>query len=80
MVPAFVKSALIFLCLAFAAVVSTAPASAAKIDDQFRAWLQNDLWPQAKANGIPKKTVDAAFDGLKPNLKLTDLVKAYAGG
>ncbi|QND66936.1 lytic murein transglycosylase [Mesorhizobium loti] len=50
-------------------------ASAAKIDDQFRAWLQSDLWPQAKAKGISKKTFDAAFDGIKPNLKLPDLVK-----
>jgi lytic murein transglycosylase len=52
-----------------------APASAAKIDDQFRAWLQNDLWPEAKTKGISKNTFDAAFDGIKPNLKLPDLVK-----
>lgn len=52
----------------------TLPASAAKIDDQFQAWLQNDLWPQAKTEGISKKTFDAAFAGIKPNLKLPDLV------
>lgn len=52
----------------------THPVSAAAIDDQFRAWLQNDLWPEAKAKGISKKTFDAAFDGVKPNLKLPDLV------
>jgi lytic murein transglycosylase len=75
MIPAFVKSAFVVLCLAFAAMVSAPPASAAKIDDQFRAWLQNDLWPQAKEKGISKKTFDAAFDGIKPNLKLPDLVK-----
>ena len=50
------------------------PASAAPIDDQFQAWLQNDLWPEAKARGISKKTFDAAFIGVKPNLKLPDLV------
>jgi lytic murein transglycosylase len=50
------------------------PVSAAPIDDQFRAWLQTDLWPQAKANGISQKTFDAAFAGIKPNLKLPDLV------
>ncbi len=50
------------------------PASAAKIDDQFRAWLASDLWPEAKANGVSKKTFDAAFDGVTPNLKLPDLV------
>lgn len=52
----------------------THPVSAAAIDDQFRAWLQNDLWPEAKTKGISKKTFDAAFDGVKPNLKLPDLV------
>ncbi|RUV82068.1 lytic murein transglycosylase, partial [Mesorhizobium sp. M5C.F.Ca.IN.020.14.1.1] len=50
------------------------PASAAKIDDQFRVWLQGDLWPEASAKGISRKTFDAAFDGVKPNLKLSDLV------
>ena len=53
---------------------SNAPALAAKIDDQFRAWLASDLWPAAKANGVSKATFDAAFAGVKPNLKLPDLV------
>ncbi|MER9968510.1 lytic murein transglycosylase [Mesorhizobium sp. M0060] len=65
-------------CLSFLAallgLILATPAPAAKIDDQFRAWLGNDLWPEAKANGISKKTFDAAFDGIKPNLKLPDLV------
>lgn len=50
------------------------PAAAAKIDDQFQSWLHNDLWPQAKAEGISRKTFDAAFAGIIPNLKLPDLV------
>src|SRR5690606_37320507 len=50
------------------------PASAAPIDDQFRAWLSGDLWPDARANGVSKATFDAAFAGVKPNLKLPDLV------
>ncbi|TPK97826.1 lytic murein transglycosylase [Mesorhizobium sp. B2-4-12] len=50
------------------------PASAAYVDDQFQAWLQTDLWPEAKSKGISKKTFDAAFLGVKPNLKLPDLV------
>ncbi|MCA0054791.1 MULTISPECIES: lytic murein transglycosylase [unclassified Mesorhizobium] len=66
-------------CFAFflailAALFLSIPASAAKIDDQFRAWLWNDLWPDAKAKRISKQTFDAAFDGVKPNLKLPDLV------
>jgi lytic murein transglycosylase len=55
-------------------LLALTPVSAAPIDDQFRAWLQTDLWPQAKANGISQKTFDAAFAGIKPNLKLPDLV------
>ncbi|RVB29147.1 lytic murein transglycosylase, partial [Mesorhizobium sp. M7A.F.Ca.CA.001.07.2.1] len=66
---------LAFLLAALAFLFLSTPASAAKIDDQFRAWLQNDLWPQAKSQGISKTTFDAAFDGIKPNLKLPDLVK-----
>ena len=50
------------------------PASAATLDDQFRAWLDNELWPDAKAEGVSKRTFDAAFDGVTPNLKLPDLV------
>ena len=53
---------------------ASAPASAAKVDEQFRNWLQSDLWPEAKAKGISRKTFDAAFDGIEPNLKLPDLV------
>ncbi len=55
-------------------VACMAPASAANVDDQFRAWLANDLWPEAQSRGISKKTFDAAFSGVKPNLKLPDLV------
>ena len=65
-----VEGALLLLLFLFIA----APASAAKIDDQFRAWLESDLWPDAKANGVSKATFDAAFAGVAPNLKLPDLV------
>ncbi len=64
--------ALLFGIAAFASAVS--PASAAGIDEQFRAWLAEDLWPAAKAGGVSKQTFDAAFAGIGPNLKLPDLV------
>ena len=67
-----VKGFFLGVALAVAGIVS--PAAGAGINDQFRAWLQNDLWPEAKANGVSKKTFDAAFAGVKPNLKLPDLV------
>ncbi|WP_246677538.1 lytic murein transglycosylase [Mesorhizobium sp. B2-3-12] len=69
----FHKFSLAFFLAALFAPIAL-PASAAKIDDQFRAWLQTDIWPEAKAKGISKATFDAAFNGVKPNLKLPDLV------
>ncbi len=62
------------LPLLLALICSILPASAQKIDTQFRTWLDQDLWPEAKANGVSKKTFDAAFAGVTPNLKLPDLV------
>ncbi len=67
-------SALSLMIALTLSILIAVPASAAKIDDQFRAWLQNDLWPEAKANGVSKATFDAAFAGVTPNLKLPDLV------
>src|SRR5262249_29946264 len=63
---------LLFAALFFA--FAPHPASAANVDDLFRAWLASDLWPEAKSHGISKATFDAAFAGVKPNLKLPDLV------
>jgi lytic murein transglycosylase len=51
------------------------PASAAKnVDALFRDWLVNDLWPQARAVGVSADTFNTAFTGVRPNLKLPDLV------
>lgn len=56
------------------AIFCVPPVSASQIDDQFRAWLQSDLWPEASGRAISRETFDAAFDGVTPNLKLPDLV------
>ncbi len=34
-----------------AAGISSGPANTASLDAGFRAWLESDLWPQAKAKG-----------------------------
>ena len=44
------------LALSLLLAIPAGLASAAKIDDQFRAWLAKDLWPAAKASGVSKKT------------------------
>lgn len=66
--------ATLFLGAALAVAGIVPPVAAAGITDQFRAWLEQDLWPEAKANGVSKATFDAAFSGVTPNLKLPDLV------
>ncbi|RWL85427.1 MAG: lytic murein transglycosylase [Mesorhizobium sp.] len=63
-----------FLLLTLLPLFLAIPSRAAPIDDQFQAWLQTDLWPEAKSKGISKKTFDEAFLGVKPNLELPDLV------
>lgn len=56
-------------------MLAALPASAqSKTDGQFQAWLSRNLWPDAKAAGVSESTFQAAFDGVKPNLKLPDLV------
>ncbi len=57
-----------------AATPAASPANAQSVSSQFRSWLANDLWPQARQRGISEKTFNAAFSGVEPNLKLPDLV------
>lgn len=68
------RPAAVFLLFFAALFGCLSPTAAAPIDDQFRAWLASDLWPDARAAGVSKQTFDAAFAGVKPNLKLPDLV------
>lgn len=63
-------TALALLLLAIAPL----PAAAQSIDRQFRTWLETDLWPSAKAQGVTRATFETAFAGIAPNLKLPDLV------
>lgn len=67
----------IALCLVvlFAPVPHPAHAqSSPALSAQFRTWLANDLWPQARQRGISQQTFNAAFSGVQPNLKLPDLI------
>ncbi|WP_416065091.1 lytic murein transglycosylase [Rhizobium sp. ZK1] len=58
--------------LALSTSVSAAP-SKADVEVQFEKWIQTDLWPDAKKNGISEKTFRAAFAGVELNWTLTDL-------
>lgn len=44
------------------------------VERQFQSWLQQVVWPQARANGVSKKTFQRAFDGVTLNWDLPDLV------
>lgn len=46
----------------------------ASVERQFQDWLQNTIWPQARAKGVSRQTMNQAFDGVTLNWKLPDLV------
>ena len=46
----------------------------AAIEQQFRGWLENTVWPRAEGNNVPRATFDAAFAGVTLNWDLPDLV------
>ncbi|WP_459464396.1 lytic murein transglycosylase [Rhizobium sp. No.120] len=48
-------------------------ASKADVEAQFQAWIQKDLWPEARKAGISEKTFQAAFAGVMLNWDLPDL-------
>lgn len=49
-------------------------ASKADTEQQFRVWLDKDIWPEAKAKGVSRATFDQAFSGVTLNWELPDLV------
>ncbi len=63
----------IVLCL-YAAASPAHAASHAAVEHQFRAWLSDDLLPEAKKLGVSEATFRSAFKGVHLNWKLPDLV------
>ena len=45
----------------------------AAVDRQFRTWIDKDLWPEAKRNGVSRKVFNAAMGKVTLNWKLPDL-------
>ncbi len=56
------------------ALATPALAQSAAVEAQFRDWLSNDLWPQARKAGVSQATFDAALGTVSINWKLPDLV------
>lgn len=44
------------------------------VEQQFQTWLVQDIWPEARRKGVSRATFDAAFDGVRLNWDLPDLV------
>jgi len=66
-----------FLFIIIATLVVSLPVQAqnkAAIEKQFQTWLKNDLWPEAKRNGVSSRKFKQAFKGVTLNWKLPDLV------
>ncbi|WP_422074783.1 lytic murein transglycosylase [Tranquillimonas rosea] len=60
-----------------AALAVSAPALAqdrAAVEQQFRGWLEQTIWPRARAEGVSRGTFDSAFSGVSLNWELPDLV------
>lgn len=46
----------------------------AAVEQQFRAWLEDTVWPRARAEGVSRDVFDDAFSGVALNWDLPDLV------
>jgi membrane-bound lytic murein transglycosylase B len=60
------------------------PAVAQRIDPvafeaAFQDWLQREIWPEARRNGVSRRTFDEAFAGVTLDLTLPELVLPGAG-
>jgi lytic murein transglycosylase len=64
------------LLVVLAAIAASGDAKAqnrAALGASFRTWLENDIWPEARREGVSRPTFDAAFDGMTLNLDLPEL-------
>lgn len=65
------------LIFTLALLLTTVPAIAqtrATAEAQFHNWLEQTIWPRARAEGVSRSTFDAAFKGVSINWNLPDLV------
>ena len=55
------------------AVTTNAAVNRAATERAFKAWLVEDVWPEAQAAGVSRKTFDAAFNGVTLDWDLPEL-------
>lgn len=66
------RSILVVLFVALASSMALAQDRAA-VERQFGSWLEQTLWPRARAEGVSRGVFDAAFSGIRLNWDLPDL-------
>ncbi len=55
-------------------VGTTAAQDRGSVERQFRAWLEETVWPMAQAEGVTRTTFESAFQGVELEWNLPDLV------
>ena len=65
---------LVLLAVLWLLPLPAAATNRAKVERQFQDWLQQEIWPEAKAAGVSRKTFKAAFSGVTLNWDLPDLM------
>lgn len=71
------KRAAILCLAAWFGLMVAAPAHAmsrSAVEDRFHAWLEKDLWPAAKRDGISRATFEAALGDVRLDWSLSGLV------
>ena len=66
--------AILFIALLVGTALPACAQNKPAVDKQFRSWLAETVWPQARSKGVSAETFNAAFAGVSLNWKLPDLI------
>ena len=69
----------LFAALALTFALPVAAQDRGAVERQFRGWLEQAVWPQAKAEGVSRGAFEAAFQGVTLDWDLPDLVPPGSG-
>ena len=67
------RAVLLGLSLDLATITPAAAASKSAVEKQFHAWIEKDIWPEAKRQGVSRRSFERAFANVFINWKLPDL-------
>ncbi|MEM8540451.1 MAG: lytic murein transglycosylase, partial [Pseudomonadota bacterium] len=70
----------ILFAIAVCLPVTAFAQSQQKSETQYQAFLQNQIWPKAKAAGVSRATFDGALKGKTLNWKIPGLVPPGSSG